>query len=366
MVSESSSSRCRCKASAPRAATARPNRGRRRSRSRAQRDRQIDHSRADRQSHAAVRALVQPRARGEKALLLGCGRRRRPRSRRRSDGRCARRREVRAVRPTRDPAAAPTPGCMVRSSPEMKKRALPSVGIPVRAARRIEQRFVHALAGFARHAVVAGGLRKRKRIEGRVGLVDEQRPAAYPRLRSRVERDRSRKRLLDVERALGKTRQLRGRVEPLLEARERVEVRILLVAVERHRVRCKAVEDGGDIGEPGDVGIGIAAELELEIRVAVRRDDLPQRARQGVLGRRIVIEWIEHAHGVARRDAGPRLQRAQKAIEIEAMQVGGQRCVDAGRVGAHGVSERCSQRAAQRIEHGAVEHRGAEVRRSAR
>src|SRR6266480_1873586 len=79
---------------------------------------------------------------------------------------------------------------------------------------------------------------------------------------------------------------------------------VLLVAVERRLVGLlAAIEDGRDGDEALDVGLRIAADLELEPAVPVARDDLGKRIGQAVVelffcGR----HRVEQADGMPGRD----------------------------------------------------------------
>ena len=66
---------------------------------------------------------------------------------------------------------------------------------------------------------------------------------------------------------------------------QRVEIVILLVAVERDMVGPgDAVQHGRDLDQPLQIGVDHAAHLELEKSVAIGRNHLFQRLRQAVGG----------------------------------------------------------------------------------
>ncbi len=136
----------------------------------------------------------------------------------------------------------------------------------------------------------------------------------------------------------------------------------MLVAVERHRVPGQPVEDRCDPHQSRNVGLGVAAELDLEIAIAVRGDHLFERRRQAVVrALRIVagVERIEDADRVPRGDRRSRFQAAQKSVEVEPGEIGRQARVDAGKIGADRVCKRDIERAAERIEQRAVDQRRA-------
>src|SRR5438132_7383604 len=108
--------------------------------------------------------------------------------------------------------------------------------IPLRTARRVEQRLVDSLAALARYSGVAGCARARKCVEGRVGFVDEK----WLRLRKRryvgVEGDRARQRLLQIQRRREQPCQRRRRFDLAPELGDSRRVGILFVTVEGDRV----------------------------------------------------------------------------------------------------------------------------------
>src|SRR5438067_13271159 len=70
----------------------------------------------------------------------------------------------------------------------------------VRAARRVNQAFVEALAALARHAGVTHLPRARKRVVGSVRFVDDERLELRQRLELGGQRDLAWQRLLEIER----------------------------------------------------------------------------------------------------------------------------------------------------------------------
>src|SRR5205823_9427928 len=85
------------------------------------------------------------------------------------------------------------------------------------------------------------------------------------------------------------------------------------------------------------VEVGIAAELELEVTVAISGDDLLERLRQAIAGsltRVVRFDRVKHAYRMPRRDAVCGHEAGKKAIEIDASEVRGQRCVDSRRIAA--------------------------------
>jgi len=145
----------------------------------------------------------------------------------------------------------------------------------------------------------------------------------------------------------------------IVDGRHRFE---LFVAIERYCVPGQPVEDRGDPQQSRDVGVDVAAELDLEIAIAVRGDHLFQRRRLAVVRTLHIvagIERVEHADRMPRGDRRSRLQAAQKSVEVEPGQIGSQAHVDAGEIGPDSLCERDIERAAKRIEQRAVDQRRA-------
>src|SRR3954471_38430 len=100
-----------------------------------------------------------------------------------------------------------------------------------------------------------------------------------------------------------------------------IDVRELLVAVERDGVFGQAVEDRRDIDEPREVAIEIAAQLDLEIAVAVSPDDLLERDRKPVRAghrRTVAFERIGKADRVSSSNAVTARQAGEEGVQREA------------------------------------------------
>ncbi len=134
--------------------------------------------------------------------------------------------------------------------------------------------------------------------------------------------------------------------------------------MERARDR---VEDAGDSHEPVEVGLAVAADLELEAALAVGRDDFGERLGQAVVdaraGRLVARrDRVDQADGVARLDRRRRLQAGEKAGEVERAEVGDDRVRHHARqVAAHRRPEADAEQAADRVEDATVEERIAEA-----
>ena len=93
-----------------------------------------------------------------------------------------------------------------------------------------------------------------------------------------------------------------------------------------------------------DVGLERAADLELEIAVAVGGDHLLQALRQAVvqpLARRLGLrQRIDQPDGVAHEDRRRRRKLGEECLEIEAREVGRGRGREAEPVGAHQLEHR--------------------------
>ena len=232
--------------------------------------------------------------------------------------------------------------------------------VPERTSGRVEQRFVDTLATLARNAGVAERARRRKRVEGRVGLVDQQRLRARKLRYIRFQSQRTRQRLLQVQRRGNQAGERRRRAGLTPEFGDRRHVRELLIAVQRDGVLRQPVEDDGDLGQATQVRIRISTELELEVSVPVDIDYLLECLRQTITGaaaRVVRLDRIEHAHRVAGRNSGERPEPAKESAKVEARKVGSERGVDAGRVIANRDVERHTQRATQCIEDRAIDER---------
>ena len=94
-------------------------------------------------------------------------------------------------------------------------------------------------------------------------------------------------RLLDEQDAGDQARQLRRGLHPPPQIEQGIEIVILLVAVERHVIGLGyAVQHRRDLGKALQVGVRVAADLELEEGVAIGRNDLLAEIPAGRHGRR--------------------------------------------------------------------------------
>ena len=97
----------------------------------------------------------------------------------------------------------------------------------------------------------------------------------------------------------------------------------MLVAVERDEIRPgDAIQHGRNFGQPCQIGIEIAADLELEVAVAVGGDDFFQRFRQIITDlSRMAANDVDQptVWRAAMRLAG--CQQREKARHVEAGQI---------------------------------------------
>ena len=123
----------------------------------------------------------------------------------------------------------------------------------------------------------------------------------------------------------------------------------MLVAVERDEIRLgRAIQHGGNLDQPRQIGIDVAADLELEIADAVGRHDFFQRFRQAIADlSRMAADDIDQSDGVARGDGIRRLQLREKARHVEPAEIADAavqpRRIDAGEVAAQAVIERTAE-----------------------
>ena len=118
--------------------------------------------------------------------------------------------------------------------------AVAALGIPEPAARQVDERLVEALAVLRRDAAVAERAGAHEGVELAVGLVDDHRPIACQRRDAARERDLALDRLLDEERRRAELLQRRLGLHRAPQGDDRIDVLVLLVAVER------------DVQRPGD------------------------------------------------------------------------------------------------------------------
>ena len=102
-----------------------------------------------------------------------------------------------------------------------------------------------------------------------------------------------------------------------------IEIVILLVAVERDVIGPgNAVKHCRDFGEAPQVGVRVAADLELEEGVAIGRNDLLQRFRETVIDlARLAGNDVHQADRVARGDARAGCQLREETLHVEAGQL---------------------------------------------
>ena len=140
----------------------------------------------------------------------------------------------------------------------------------------------------------------------------------------RAECDLALDRLLDEERRRTELLQPRLGLHRAPQLDGGLDVVVLLVAVERDVERAgDRVEDAGDLYQALDVGLPVAAHLELESALAVRGDHFVERLGQAVVdpraGRLVAgDDRVEQADRVPRLDAAHRLEAGEKGGEVEA------------------------------------------------
>ena len=120
-----------------------------------------------------------------------------------------------------------------------------------------------------------------------------------------IERDRARKRLLDVAQRIDEPGERPLRSQCRDERDERCRVIELLVAIERHAIRTDRFEHGCNRAQPVDIGRYIATKLHLEPAIAVSRNHRSERDGEPVIGRRrgidvIIGQRVGHAYRMTR------------------------------------------------------------------
>ena len=128
----------------------------------------------------------------------------------------------------------------------------------------------------------------------------------------------------------------------------------------------RAIQHGGNLDQSRQIGINVAANLELEIAVAVGCYGFLQRFRQAVANlSRMAADDIDQPYGMARGDGVRRCKLREKTRQVEFGEivdiVAQQRRIDTGEVVAHAVVERAANRQEKRIENGAIELRRAVI-----
>ena len=140
------------------------------------------------------------------------------------------------------------------------------------------------LQDLLRHAAIAARPRLREGVEVRVGLVDDHRPGGAQRGHVVTERVGSGDRLLEEQDRCDEPRELRrgGQRSPELE--HAVDRLVLLVAVEGDHVGARpAIEHCGDRLQTRDVGRHVTADLQLEVRVPIRRHHVFEGLGQSIV-----------------------------------------------------------------------------------
>src|SRR5207302_10955694 len=96
---------------------------------------------------------------------------------------------------------------------------------------------------------------------------------------------------------------------------------VLLVAVERHEgTGVVAIQHGRDRLEAREIGLGAAADFELEVAVAIRPDRFIQRLGQAVANALLEVgggDGIDETYGVPRLDRRGRSQLRKKLLDSE-------------------------------------------------
>ena len=160
----------------------------------------------------------------------------------------------------------------------------PASALSLRDARGVEDRLVEALAVLARDAGVAERQRRRERRQLAVGFVDDQRLQPWPA--ASTERDSATARLIGCSMNsvdCDQPRQRRRLAHCAATARR--------CPRRRRTARCRrawrgsrrqrAVEHGGDAGQPLEVGLDVAADLQLVVAAAVVARRPPPASRAG-------------------------------------------------------------------------------------
>ena len=136
----------------------------------------------------------------------------------------------------------------------------------------------------------------------------------------------------------------------------------MLVAVERHFVGLsRAVEHRGDLRQPLNIGIALAAYLELEVNMAIGGDDLFQALRQPVVQALALCvsarDGVDKTNGVARENRIGRFQAGEKSVEVEAGKVRRQHGPNPEPIVAHQSRGRYAFKTTERIDDRALDQR---------
>ena len=131
-------------------------------------------------------------------------------------------------------------------------------------------------------------------------------------------------RLFDEDRAGDQPLELRRRLHAPPQIEQRLDVVVLLVAVERGEIRLGArIEYRRDLAQPLQIGGHIAADLKLEIAVAVGGHHLFQRFRQSVADLAgMTGDDVDQPNRVPCGDCFGGRELREKAGRIEAREIG--------------------------------------------
>ena len=181
-----------------------------------------------------------------------------------------------------------------------------AVGVPLRAARGVENRLVEALAGLGRHAIVAARARQFEGVQSAVGFIDDHRQAQRAAGEIDLESRRALDRLLDEQDRSDEALQPGGAAHACEKLGHRRCMLVLLVAVKRGEVRGGAVvEHRGNCRQARDVRCKIAAHLEFEIAMPVGSHHFLEGFGQTVADTFVQVrggDRVDHADGMARFD----------------------------------------------------------------
>ena len=237
-------------------------------------------------------------------------------------------------------------------------------------AQRIDQRAQHPFAGLAADAAIAERAGPDEGVLVRIAFVDDHRQPVGQRSQRRIQGRRPGDGLFEIAGAGDQPLQPGFGGETVQHFDGRGGIGELLVAVQGHPVVGQPVEHGGDGLEAVDIRRRVAAELELEVAVAVAGDHRFQAHGQpvaGVVGHLRLRDRIGEAHGVADGDAVERPKVRQEPVDIGTAEIMGQQT---GRqpdpVGAHRLRKRQVQKPANGIHQRPGHQGGTELGRQPR
>ena len=240
------------------------------------------------------------------------------------------------------------------------------LGVELGDPCRVQDRLIGALAVLAGDAAVAELHGRRKRADLAVGLVDQHRLQPRQRIDRLLQRRGPLDRLLDEQRGCHQPLQRRRLPHAAPQFGDALDRVVLLVAVERRPILAgAAVEHAGDAREPVEISGNVAAHLELVVAAAVVAHDLLERLRQAIVDALAPLlvggdDRIDQPDRVPHRNLRARAQIAEEPLHIEARKIGREAARgDARHVAADHLRKRQAQRAAQRIEDGAIQQRRA-------